>query len=281
MDKSYTGTKSHKRIKNPIIGFNSTIDEACEPITNRILVGIPATGLVRIEWVLARYGQVIPCNWSQSDLVHFIDQYSPLGFMVADARNMICTKAVEGDFKWVFFIDHDTLMPPQTLLTWNERMLSEDIPVFGGLYFTKGVPSEPLVYRGVGTSYYKNWKLGDEVWVDGLGMGCTMIHVSILKIMYDEAESYMIGPNTVKRIFTTPSKIGYDPQLKGWNAQSGTEDLQWCNEVRKRGILQKAGWGDIAKKRFPYLVDTNIFCKHIDNSGIQYPSKGEEKKFIR
>lgn len=281
MNKSYTGTRSHKKIKNPIQGFNGTIDQSCEPITNRVMIGIPATGLVRIEWVLARYGQVIPCNWSQSDLIQFIDQYSPLGFMVADARNLISTKAVEGNFEWLFFIDHDTLMPPQTILTWNEQILKGDVPIFGGLYFTKGIPAEPLVYRGNGTSYYRNWKLGDKVWVDGMGMGCTMIHVSILKVMYDEAESYMIGPHAVKRIFQTPSKISYDPQLMAWNAQSGTEDLYWCDNVRKNNILKRAGWGDIQKKRFPFMIDTNIFCKHIDNNGTQYPSRGEEKQFIR
>jgi hypothetical protein len=281
MNKSYTGTKTHKNVKVPITGFNGSIVEACEPITNRIMIGIPATGLVRMEWVLARYGQVIPCNWSQSDMIHFVDQFSPLGFMVADARNLIVTKAVEGNFQWVFFIDHDTIMPPHTILTWNERMLKGDVPVFGGVYFTKGNPAEPLVYRGNGTSYYSNWKFGDEVWVDGMGMGCTMIHVSVLKVMYDEAESYMIGPHVVKRIFQTPSRIGFDPQTMAWSAQSGTEDLAWCDKVRKTGVLKRAGWTDVAKKRYPFLIDTNVFCKHINNDGVQYPSMGEERRFLK
>ena len=30
---------------------------------NRIVIGIPMTGTIRSEWALARYGQVIPCNW--------------------------------------------------------------------------------------------------------------------------------------------------------------------------------------------------------------------------
>jgi len=281
MNKAYTGTKVHKKTTTPISGFNGSIVQSCEPITNRIMIGIPATGLVRIEWVLARYGQVIPCNWSQSDMIHFIDQFSPLGFMVADARNLISTKAVEGNFQWVFFVDHDTIMPPHTILTWNEHMLKGDVPVFGGVYFTKGIPSEPLVYRGNGTSYYTDWKFGDEVWVDGMGMGCTMIHVSVLKVMYDEAETYMIGPHHVKRIFQTPSKIGFDPQTMAWSAQSGTEDLAWCDKVRKTGVLKRAGWTDVAKKRYPFLIDTNVFCTHINNDGTQYPSRGEERRFVK
>jgi hypothetical protein len=281
VDKKFSGTKTHKKVKEPIKGYNGSIVQACVPINNRILIGIPATGLVRIEWVMARYGQVIPCNWSQSDMIQFIDHFSPLGFMVADARNMVATRAVEQAFEWVFFIDHDTLIPPHTILTWNDYMLKGDVPVFGGLYFTKGVPSEPLVYRGNGTSYYNKWKLGDKVWVDGLPMGCTMIHVSLLKAMYEEAESYMIGNQAVRRIFQTPSKIGFDPQTGGWNAQSGTEDLFWCDDVVKKGILKKAGWGEIAKKKYPFLIDTSIFCQHIDNGGQQYPSRGEERQFLK
>lgn len=279
--KSYSGTKAHKKTVKPIEGYRGLIEKACEPISNRVLIGIPATGLIRIEWAMARYGQITPCNWSQSDMVQFIDQFSPLGFMVADARNMVCTKAIEQDFEWVFFIDHDTIPPPHTIITWNEYMLKGDIPIFGGLYFTKGRPSEPLVYRGNGTSHYRGWKFGDLVWVDGLGMGCTMIHVSILKEMSKDSPTYKIGENSVFRIFETPSKIGIDPQTHALSAQSGTEDLYWCDKVRKQGILAKAGWKDIAKKRFPYLIDTNVFCRHIDNNGTQYPAYGEERAYMR
>lgn len=37
-------------------------------------------------------------------------------------------------------------------------------------------------------------------------------------------------------------------------------------------IVGDTGWKKIAKKEFPFLVDTNIFCKHIDlTSGKTYP----------
>jgi hypothetical protein len=38
-----------------------------------------------------------------------------------------------------------------------------DIPMLSGLYFTKSLPAEPLIYRGRGNSYYKKWKFGDKV----------------------------------------------------------------------------------------------------------------------
>jgi len=247
---------------------------------NRIMVGIPMTGLLRAEWVIARYGQVIPCNWSQVDCLRFLDQTSPVGFLVADARNIIATQAIEKDFEWLFFIDHDTILPPITILKWNERMLKKDVPVFSGLYFTKSVPAEPLIYRGRGTSYYTDWKLGDEVWVDGIPMGCTMIHVSILKALAEESEEYEIQGHKVKRIFETPARQWFDPEKLQWFTATGTEDLEFCTRIMDNQIFEKAGWPQYEGKEYPFLIDTSVFCRHIDWNGVQYPSRGEEQYFM-
>ena len=45
-------------------------------------------------------------------------------------------------------------------------------------------------------------------------------------------------------------------------------------------VLKKAGWDEIAEKEFPFLVDTSIFCKHIDLQGKQYPSQNEHLQFV-
>ncbi len=273
--------KKEEKKKGVVDVFTGGIMKATMKYTHRVLVGIPVTGLVRVEWVLARYGQVIPCNWSQVEAMHWYDSYSPLGFQVADGRNIIAQIAVKENFEWLLFIDHDVILTRTTILKWNERMLRKDAPVFGGLYFTKSVPAEPLVYRGRGTSYFNEWKLGDEVWVDGMGMGNTMIHVSLLKAMYEESEEYQLGPNTVRRVFETPSKIFYDPEKDAFITSVGTEDLAWCSRVINDGYLKKSGWDKFQKKQYPFLVDTSIFCRHIDQDGVQYPSQGEEKEFAR
>lgn len=247
----------------------------------RILVGVPMTGLLRSEWVLARYGQVIPCNWSQIDCIQWLDQYSPLRFSVADARNMIACQAVENNVEWLFFIDHDVVLPPVTLLRLNDYMMDGKVPIIAGLYFTRSVPSEPLVYRGRGNGYFAQWKLGDKVWVDGHGMGCTLIHVSILKVLYENSESYSLYGRTVRRIFETPAKVYFDPETLSWNSQVGTEDLAFLSRVIEEDVLTKAGWPKLAKKKYPFLVDTSLFCKHIDWNGVQYPARGEEQAYLK
>src|SRR4030042_1002979 len=247
----------------------------------RIMIGIPMTGLVRSEWIMARYSQVIPCNWSQVEAIQWLDQYSPLDFTVADARNFIATAAVDQGFEWLFFLDHDTILPPAAFLKLNELMIYKEYPVWSGLYFTKSVPSEPLVYRGRGTGYYPDWKMGDLVWADGVPMGCTLISGKLLKVLYDESEAYVAGPATIRRIFETPNRVWFSPEERRWFTATGTEDLEWRSRVIRTGALKKAGWAEFADKEVPFVVDTSIFCKHIDFGGVQYPSKGEEKQFMK
>lgn len=250
----------------------------------RILVGIPMTGQLRAEWVLARYHQVIPCNWSQADAIMWLDTMAPLGFTVADARNVVATQCIEKGYEWLFFIDHDTILPQNTIIRLNQRMIENKVPMWSGLYFTKSKPAEPILYRGRGNGYYNGWKMGDEVWVDGIPMGCTMIHRSILQVLYDESPAYEVRTNQgtwmARKFFQTPAFQVYDPEARGWYNASGTEDLDFCARIIQEGVLKRAGWPKIAGKKYPFMVDTNIFCRHVDENGLQYPSAGEEKAFM-
>ncbi len=253
-----------------------------QQVTKRFMVATPVTGLVRIEWVHGRYHQVIPCNWSQVEMYEFVRTEAPYRSLVADARNIVCQSFLEQEFEWLFFVDHDVVLHPTTIVQWNRRMLEGDIPVWCGLYFTKSRPSEPLVYRGRGNGFYNRWKLGDLVWVDGIPMGCTVIHRSIIRTMYDESEEYEVKPGIkVRRVFTSPRDAWFDPDTNTFNTSGGTEDLWWCTRVMRDGIFRKAGWPQYQRRKYPFLIDTNVFCRHIDWSGVQYPAFGEEKEFTR
>lgn len=246
----------------------------------RIMLGVPMTGLIRAEWALARYGQVIPCNWSQVDSLQWIDQYTPLEFLVADARNIIVHNCLVNDFEWLLQIDSDVILPHDTFLRINEYMIEGTVPMLSGLYFTKSVPSEPLIYRGRGTGYYADWKFGDRVWVDGIPSGITLIHNSILRTLADMSKEYEVMPGLkIKAVYDTPGKTWYDPEARNWYAMSGTEDLSLCSKIIEEGIFKKAGWPDYDGLEFPFLLDTNIFGRHVDNDGKQYPSQGEENRF--
>lgn len=252
--------------------YLSILLRAREKPQKRVMIGIPTTGEVRIEWVMARYGQIIPCNWSAADFLHMLSQYSPLSYTVADARNLVVQKAVSEGFEWLFFLDSDVLLPPDCFVRLNQYMQKGTVPVVNGLYFAKCHPPEPLIYRGRGNSYFRKFKIGDKVWVDGISMGCTLIHVSLLRAMWDEAPEYLVGnQHPARRVFDTPAFHFYDPETTAISGFSGTEDLSWCDRVIHGEFLKKSGWSKIAKKPYPFLADTSIFCKHITPTGQQFP----------
>jgi hypothetical protein len=237
----------------------------------RLIIGLPTTGLVRIEFVVARYSQTIPCNWSCAENLQPI-QWTPLGYDVKDARNLIVQAAVERDFEFLLFIDHDVILPPDCFLKMNEYIRDGTIPIVAGLYVTKSQPSEPLVYRGRGNSYYRDWKIGDKVWVDGTGMGCTLLSVKLLREMWKDAPEYLTANGEkAHKVFDTPQFTWIDPEIPTAASYSGTEDLAFFDRVREGGYLAKAGFKKIAKKRYFVLMDSSIFCRHIDQNGVQYP----------
>lgn len=238
---------------------------------NRLLIGTPSTGLVRMEWVMARYGQIIPTNWSATDAIQWISTYAPLQYLVADAQNLIVRTVIEKDMEWLLLIESDNILPQDAFIRINQYMLQKKIPIVSGIYFTKSVPPEPLVYRGRGNSYFKDWKMGDLVWADGVPTGFLLVHSSILKAMWKESAEYNINGQVTRRVFADPGKVWRDPESGGFHLTVGTSDLAFCERVMNEGFFKKAGWPDYQEKKYPFLVDTNIFVRHIDENGRQFP----------
>jgi hypothetical protein len=243
---------------------------------HRLLIGTPMTGLLRAEWVDARYNQVIPTNWSQVEMKQFMYSHIPLRFQVADAENLIVKMVVEQGFEWLLFIEHDNVLPPNTFVRFNEYMVAGDIPMVSSLYFTKSDPPEPMVYKDFGWGHVKGFKLGDKVWCKGVPFGCTLIHSSLLKVLWNESPEYVIsntgyGSIVTRRVFQAQNEQWYDPEVGGYRTTAGTSDLQFCERLVKEKIFEKAGWPAYQKMEYPILVDTNIFVTHIDDRGVQFP----------
>lgn len=263
---------TRKASKSPVREYRTIVKDSGDPgYVNRVMVATPVTGLVRIEWVMARYGQIIPVNWSQVQMLEFIDGYYPLRYQVADAQNLIVKEAIEKDFEWLLLVEHDTMLPPDAFIRFNQYMRTAVVPVVSGLYYTRSRPSEPLVFRGRGTGAFYDWQMGDLVWVDGVPTGCLLIHMAIMREMWKDSPEYIVSGTNTRRVFDTPRKMWFDPESQQYNATQGTSDLDWCTNIMKGGYFAKAGWTEYADKEYPFLVDTNIFCKHIGMDGQQYP----------
>ena len=263
-----------KRKDSPVREYKNIVIDSNDPgYINRVMIATPTKGMVRMEWVMARYGQIVPVNWSQVQYVQFLYTASPIRFNVANAQNVIVKQVIEKDFEWLLLIEDDVILPETAFLTLNKYIREETAPVVSGLYFTKSDPPEPLVFRGRGNSYYGNWKIGDLVWADAVPTGCLLIHAGILREMWKESPEYSVNGIITRRVFDDPRKLWYDPATGSYNTITGTSDLDWCTRVKEGGFFAKAGWKEFQKKKYPFLVDTSISCKHIDlSTGKQYPS---------
>jgi len=271
----YLPTKTKKGAapaKAPVRAIRNIVKDSNDPgYTNRLLVGTATTGNVRMEWVMARYGQIIPTNWSQVQMIQYMSSYVPIHYLIDDAQNMIVKEVIEKDFEWLFLLEHDVILPPDAFLRLNEYIREGKYPIVSGLYYTKSIPAEPMVYRGRGNSFYTNWKLGDKVWADGVPTGCLLIHHSILKEMWEDSPEYNVRGTITRRVFNTPREAWFDPNTGQYNSTTGTSDLDWCTRVIQGKYLAKAGWPELQKKKYPFLIDTSIFCRQIDDNGVQYP----------
>lgn len=274
-NNTHTG-KYHKpgKRKTEAIQYKRILDDSGEQgYTNRLLVATPTLGTVRIEWVTARYGQITPTNWSMVQMLQYMNQYVALRYQIADAQNLIVKEAIEKDFEWLLLVEDDTCLPPDAFIRFNKHIRDNKVPIVSGLYYTKSEPSEPLLFRGRGNSFYDDWDLGDQVWVDGVPTGCLLIRVALLKEMWKDSPEYRTnnGGQVVRRVFEFPEKIWFDEESETFNTLTGTSDLDWCTKVIEGGYIAKAGYPNIQKKKYPLLCDTAIFAKHITPEGRVYP----------
>ncbi len=92
------------------VTFKTEIIKNTTKWRNKVIVGTPTTGLVRMEWVQARYSQLIPTNWSAAEILNWMPTYCPLQYVVSDAQNIIVQKAVEQDAEWLFFLEEECVL---------------------------------------------------------------------------------------------------------------------------------------------------------------------------
>jgi hypothetical protein len=185
---------------------------------------------------------------------------------------MICAKAVEIGAKWLVTHEDDVILPVDAFVKLDRYITKGDIPVVSGLYFAKALPSQPLIFRGRGTGTYEDFKMGDKVWCDGLPMGLLLIHMSIIRWFWDNSPKYNLPTGElVSRIFESPRKM-WEDKVGGYIKKAGTQDLAFFDRMYDEDVLRKTGWTDIAKKKYPLLCDTSIYCRHVDRAtGRMYP----------
>jgi hypothetical protein len=201
---------------------------------------------------------------------------------VHDAENLIVKHAIDYGYEWLLRLDDDLIIPPDTFARLNDYMAEKTVPIVSGLYFTRHAQSSPLMFRGIGNGYFADWTFGDKVWVDLVPCGLLLIHCSILRHLWNNSEPYVCGSKengfqVTRRVFHHPYDVSFDPQMGCTRYSNTSSDLQFCQRVKQEKAFEVCGWPEIQKQEYPILVDTNLFCRHIDMNGVQFPIEIPER----
>lgn len=248
-------------------------------LTRRILIGVPTLGVIRIEWDIHRRGQAIPINWQSGEITasHLPESVISMGYGVADAQNVIVERAYLDKYEWLLLWEDDVLPPFNSLIALNMHIEKKTAPIISGLYYSKGNPSWPLLFRGRGNGSFRDFKMGDRVWCDGVPTGFFLCHMSIINYLWENSKEYALPDGRkIREVFKFPRDSWYDPVQDRYFAQMGTSDLFLCDRIIKEKVFEKTGWKKHAQMKYPFLVDTKIFCQQIDLNGVYYPAQATE-----
>lgn len=188
----------------------------------KVLIGIPTRGMVSMDWALSLAALQAPAGVE----IHRREiQGAPIDHM----RNTLAEMVLREGFDYIFFNDDDTCVPERGLI----QLMSRNLDVVSGLYYTRHQPIEPLMYRETDKGRWRitDYSIGQLLEVDHVGAGCLLIKREVLE------------------------KVGY-PWFR-WTAHDATlpnrdrfsEDLFFCRRVREAGLKVH--------------MDTSVRCVHV------------------
>lgn len=193
---------------------------------------IPTRGMIAARVVESWWGMMIPMNQQFSRII-------VKGLEVGDAYNAaietILAHPVLSQWKYILTLEEDNMPPPDGLLKLYESI--GDYVCVGGLYWTKGIEGQPMIYgdpKGI-FSFIPQVPIENTVQeCNGLGMGFNLWKMDLFR---DEK-------------FEKP----WFKTVQEWNPQEGgkayTQDLWAFERIRKLG--------------YRVACDTRVKVGHLD-----------------
>lgn len=206
------------------------------------MIGIPSYGQVSAQWVIARQQLSFPLGASTMDR-WVLDP----GMSIAEKRNLLCQEAINNNCRYLFMIGDDTI-PPSTAfiqlmnkLRFSQTFENRKIGMVTGMYFSRSLPPQPMIWRGYMAGSYYDWHIGEFFPVDWAGCDCLLIDVEALR--------------SVPPPWFSLDYIFSDEQARP--LPLSTEDIYFYSKMKA------AGW--------EVWCDAGIQCYHQDrHSGVSY-----------
>ena len=101
------------------------------------------------------------------------------------ARNVLAQKAIEGGYDRIMWIDSDMTFEPDMMARLSAD-LDDGWEIVTGLYFKRGFPVEPVIYKGIDTEKpeavtYWDYPQDDIFPVAGCGFGGVLMNTEALR----------------------------------------------------------------------------------------------------
>lgn len=165
---------------NRVLGARDLVEDSSKRAVKRnnasFAICIPTFGMVSIGFAQKLMGLAHPMSASSMML-------TPVRLEIGVARN-VCVEHVlniKPRPEFIFFIDDDVLVPWDGLI----RLFEQKLPIVAGMYYLKGSPSYPLLWREDGKMGYLrpgvDFKVGDLVEVLGTGCGCLLVRTEVFE----------------------------------------------------------------------------------------------------
>ena len=192
----------------------------------RVSICIPLTDNIKSDFLL-NFLNIINENVTKYDIKLVFTKRFPLDA----ARNELVEKALIDNPDYLWFIDSDMLIPPNTL----DHLVATNKDVISALYFQRKPPYRPVVCMMKDGKYrlLDYVKLNSLLEVDIVGFGCVLVK---------------------RKVFEKLKEKGYDTFFDFKNIQSDVteqlnEDMTFCENARKQG--------------FKVFLNTSVICIHI------------------
>jgi len=217
---------------------------------SHVMMCIPTLGMVSIRFMFAAMRMQMPMNGQVFQ--HIIE-----GMEVGKARNKavedLMTLKKEERPEYLFFLGDDMIPEWDAFVKLYETMEEEQWDMLTGMYYLKGEPPTPLIWRDDHVGRMKagiDFTVGDRVRVDLTGLDFTLIRVSLLEKI--ESPWFKTGPSSYQEMYDV-----LEPHINPGGFVSHTEDAWFMQKAKK--FKAKIG------------VHTGVRVSHLDvNSGSIY-----------
>lgn len=167
------------KLKNDIVYMHKDKIKKENKINKRILIALPSAKDVEPETMKSINRLIIPQGY---------EVYTELfyGYAIDQVRNLIANFAIQNNFDYLFCVDSDMVLQPDTLA----KLLSVDKDIVGGAYKQRNLQVDiPEVYfstldGGSRNAVVEELRYAPDLFpVDSLGFGCILIKKIVLTTM--------------------------------------------------------------------------------------------------